>query len=135
MHSMTFAQRRNRLTTHFSECIPVVKRRESVAHLQQLQQSSVSLVRTELVSGPGQPVRRTVGKFSSDYTARIILHPLTAALIESNIDFVVSTNVSIPEFPFQFSGQMLSISGCREIKLQQVPHIYFAKSGIICDMI
>ena len=29
-HSMTFAQRRNRLTTHFSERIPVVKRRISV---------------------------------------------------------------------------------------------------------
>jgi len=28
---MTFAQRRNRLTTHFSECIPVVKRRMSVS--------------------------------------------------------------------------------------------------------
>jgi len=27
---MTFAQRRNRLTTHLSECIPVVKRRISV---------------------------------------------------------------------------------------------------------
>jgi len=27
---MTFAQRRNRLTTHFSERIPVVKRRISV---------------------------------------------------------------------------------------------------------
>jgi len=27
---MTFAQRRNRLTTHFSERIPVVKRRVSV---------------------------------------------------------------------------------------------------------
>jgi len=27
---MTFAQRRNRLTTHFSESIPVVKRRISV---------------------------------------------------------------------------------------------------------
>jgi hypothetical protein len=27
---MTFAQRRNRLTTHFSEGIPVVKRRISV---------------------------------------------------------------------------------------------------------
>jgi len=27
---MTFAQRRNRLTTHFSERIPVVKRRMSV---------------------------------------------------------------------------------------------------------
>ena len=27
---MTFAQRRNRLTTHFSECIPVVKRRMTV---------------------------------------------------------------------------------------------------------
>jgi hypothetical protein len=27
---MTFAQRRNRLTTHFSECIPVVKRSISV---------------------------------------------------------------------------------------------------------
>ena len=30
IHSMTFAQRRNRLTTHFSERIPVVKRRTSV---------------------------------------------------------------------------------------------------------
>jgi len=29
-HSMTFAQRRNRLTTHFSERIPVFKRRISV---------------------------------------------------------------------------------------------------------
>ena len=29
---MTFAQRRNRLTTHFSERIPVVKRRLSVLH-------------------------------------------------------------------------------------------------------
>ena len=27
---MTFAQRRNRLTTHFSEIIPVVKRRMTV---------------------------------------------------------------------------------------------------------
>ena len=27
VHSMTFAQRRNRLTTHFSGRIPVVKRR------------------------------------------------------------------------------------------------------------
>jgi len=27
---MTFAQRRNRLTTHFSECIPIVKRRVTV---------------------------------------------------------------------------------------------------------
>jgi len=30
---MTFAQRRNRLTTHFSERIPVVKRRISVIKL------------------------------------------------------------------------------------------------------
>jgi len=30
VHSMTFAQRRNRLTTHFSERIPVVKRRMTV---------------------------------------------------------------------------------------------------------
>ena len=30
VHTMTFAQRRNRLTTHFSERIPVVKRRISV---------------------------------------------------------------------------------------------------------
>jgi len=30
VHSMTFAQRRNRLTTHFSERIPVVKRRVTV---------------------------------------------------------------------------------------------------------
>ena len=30
LHSMTFAQRRNRLTTHFSERIPVVKRRMTV---------------------------------------------------------------------------------------------------------
>jgi len=30
VHCMTSAQRRNRLTTHFSECIPVVKRRISV---------------------------------------------------------------------------------------------------------
>jgi len=29
---MTFAQRQNRLTTHFSERIPVVKRRISVLH-------------------------------------------------------------------------------------------------------
>jgi len=33
VHSMTFAQRRNRLTSHFSEHIPVVKRRISVAGL------------------------------------------------------------------------------------------------------
>jgi len=31
---MTFAQRRNRLTTHFSEHIPVVKRRISVFEMQ-----------------------------------------------------------------------------------------------------
>jgi len=31
---MTFAQRRNRLTTHFLECIPVVKRRLSVLQAQ-----------------------------------------------------------------------------------------------------
>jgi len=121
---VTFAQRRNRLTTHFSERIPVVKRRSSVAPFQQLQQSSVSLVRRELVSGPGQPVRRPVRKFSSDYTARIVLHPLTAALNESNLDFVVSTNVCIPEFPFQFSGQMPSIYGCRDMKPQELPHTY-----------
>jgi len=30
---MTFAQRRNRLTTHFSEHIPVVKRRSSVLYI------------------------------------------------------------------------------------------------------
>ena len=30
LHSMTFARRRNRLTTHFSERIPVVKRRTSL---------------------------------------------------------------------------------------------------------
>ena len=30
VHSMMFAQRRNRLTTHFSERIPVVKRRMAV---------------------------------------------------------------------------------------------------------
>jgi len=30
---MTFAQRRNRLTTHFSERIPVVKRRTAVSGL------------------------------------------------------------------------------------------------------
>jgi len=30
VHSMTFAQRRNCLTTHFSESVPVVKRRISV---------------------------------------------------------------------------------------------------------
>jgi len=31
---MTFAQRRNRLTTHFTEHIPVVKRRISVSEMQ-----------------------------------------------------------------------------------------------------
>jgi len=31
---MTFAQRRNRLTTHFSERIPVVKRRMAVVFIQ-----------------------------------------------------------------------------------------------------
>ena len=33
---MTFAQRRNRLRTHFSECIPVVKRHMIVIHLKLL---------------------------------------------------------------------------------------------------
>jgi len=33
---MTFAQRRNRLTTHFSERIPVVKRRISVLYIRVL---------------------------------------------------------------------------------------------------
>ena len=33
MLKYTFAQRRNRLTTHFPECIPVVKRRISVLGL------------------------------------------------------------------------------------------------------
>ena len=35
-YSMTFAQRRNRLTTHFSERIPVVKRRMTLHRLPEL---------------------------------------------------------------------------------------------------
>jgi hypothetical protein len=58
---MTFAQRRNRLTTHFSERIPVVKRRVSVLNdtrrieLEELSvlQSTVVTVRTVHFDGKG----------------------------------------------------------------------------------
>jgi hypothetical protein len=45
---MTFAQRRNRLTTHFSERIPVVKRRISVIKLFFLQGKAPKEIQTIL---------------------------------------------------------------------------------------
>jgi len=39
---MTFAQRRNRLTTHFSERIPIVKRRMTVFFLHNFSPTSLS---------------------------------------------------------------------------------------------
>ena len=58
---MTFAQRRNRLTTHFSERIPVVKRRISV-----LSCSRGSVASTASKLGAGRSVVRTSAK-GKDY--------------------------------------------------------------------
>jgi len=44
---MTFAQQRNRLTTHFSECIPVVKWCMTVQHQWQLAEQSKKLCRND----------------------------------------------------------------------------------------
>jgi hypothetical protein len=43
LHSMTFAQRRNRLTTHFSERIPVIKRAYVYLYAQYLIQQTVHI--------------------------------------------------------------------------------------------
>jgi len=44
---MTFAQRRNRLTTHFSERIPVVKRRTSVLIIYPIEYNTLGAINGE----------------------------------------------------------------------------------------
>jgi hypothetical protein len=85
LHCMTFAQRRNRLTTHFSELIPVVKRRISVyvhSNVYSIFKHHMYLLRTSFL----RPILLTaVCNFS--YFILIIVLPFNWNFNQNNIIF------------------------------------------------
>ena len=66
LHSMVFAQRRNRLTTYFSERIPVVKRRMTVLKQDCVWHFHSSVSSTELAGG-SEDTQLVEGKYRSGF--------------------------------------------------------------------